>query len=262
LAVDQRARTRRAGVDDRDRRDFRFAPDRGCGQLAALQRRLGTRPVVATGTGVIVAVSASTPRAGSRSGLLAALDRTAPPLATGSTVDPAGGSAPPRTGRSIAVHARVCAVRGPPTRACRVQVGTPSRLELPRLPHATSTTAAAVLFGLASSGAGSPRCSSAHGVCPGWSWSALPVDVAAAPSWGRGRRRSADLRAPPSRKVSPMTDIEVPPHRSPRSGHRSGSPAAVLKTMRPRPVGEERPRSSPRRSSAATCSPRASSRSC
>ena len=134
-------------------------------------------------------------------------------------------------GASIAVK-RVVRRPRPADPRVQVLVGTPSRLSFPSA-HATSTTAAAVLFG------GLLGRRLAPVLVPPMALSRLvlgvhyPSDVAAGALLGAGVAAAA-TSTPPSRKVPTMTDIEVPaapvaPVRTPL-----GVARGVLKTMRPR----------------------------
>ena len=107
--------------------------------LSAVQRRLGTGPVVATARGCRTSVS--TPRGWLALGLLGALvDRSRRRDWFTATAGVAAAH-----GASIAVK-RVVRRPRPDDPRVQVLVGTPSRLSFPSA-HATSTTAAAVLFG-------------------------------------------------------------------------------------------------------------------
>ena len=106
--------------------------------LSAVQRRLGAGPVVATARGCRISVS--TPAVGSRSAcsVRSSTDRRRDWLTATAGVAAAHGA-------SIAVK-RVVRRPRPDDPRVQVLVGTPSRLSFPSA-HATSTTAAAVLFG-------------------------------------------------------------------------------------------------------------------
>ena len=146
-------------------------------------------------------------------------------------------------GASVAVK-RVVRRPRPADPRVRVLVGTPSRLSFPSA-HATSTTAAAVLYGRLLGRPLTPL------LVPPMALSRLvlgvhyPTDVAAgalasaprlaaAASKRGARRRRIDHSAPHLREVPAMTDIEVPPAPVAPARTPLGVARGVLKTMRPR----------------------------
>ena len=217
--------------------------------LAAVQRRIGQGPVVATARGM--SLFGEHAAGWLALGLLGALaDR---PRRRDWLTATAGVAA--AHGASIAVK-RV--VRRPRPTHPRVQVlvGTPSRLSFPSA-HATSTTAAAVLYGGLLGRRLAPVLVPPDGAVPAGPGRALPDRRRR----GRpaGRRSSPSPRdAPAPRKVPAMTDIEVPPAPVAPARTPLGVARGVLRTMRPR-QWVKNVLVSPRRSPAAICSPRASS---
>ena len=184
------ARTRPDG--GRDRRARRSRPAEVRGAVDAVQRRhRHGGPVVATARGMSLFGEHA-----------ARLARARPARCARSTGRAAatGSPRPPASPRHTARRSRVKrVVRRPRPADPRVQVlvGTPSRLSFPSA-HATSTTAAAVLFGGLSAAGSRPRLVPADGAVPAGPGRALPDRRAAGALLGAG---VAAADAPPVRKV-------------------------------------------------------------
>ena len=214
VAVPPRARTRRTG--GRDRRAAR-SPRPRCGRSTACSGAIGAAARRGGGPGHVAVRRA-------RRGLARARParRARRPAAAAATGSPRPPGSPPRTVPRSPSSAS-CAARGPDDPRVQVLVGTPSRLSFPSA-HATSTTAAAVLFG----GLARPPAAAVL----------VPPDGAVAARPGRalpdrraagsvlGAAVAAAARRPGSE--GPRDDRHRRPRRTGRPGPhaRSGSPAA------------------------------------